>query len=114
MRELRRPSARSFEDKHVLIGVREMVLTANDMADAQVDVIGARCQMVSRHSVGPKQSEVFDVVRRFALLSVNRVIEAHRLAGSSWNTEAKRERLSSCGPAIAFRAGKLTHPRIEE
>ena len=52
MRELRRREAGGFEDQHVLVGVRKMILAANDVADAQVGVVGARRQMIGRHAVG--------------------------------------------------------------
>jgi hypothetical protein len=44
--------------------VREMVLAADDMRDAQVGIIRARGQVIGRHAVGTQQSEIFNISSR--------------------------------------------------
>src|SRR5713226_7246340 len=114
MRELRRLGARAFENERVLVSVREMVLAADDVADAEVDVVGTGGEVVGWHAVGTQEREVFDVVGGFELLAINRVIEADLFAYAPGNAEAEREGLSSSGSAVALGAGKVAHSRIEE
>src|SRR5580658_7905356 len=114
MRKLRRLGACAFEDEHVLVGVGEMVLAANNVADAEVDVVGAGGEVVGGHAVGTKEREVFDVVGGFGLLAVDRIMEANLPDCSTWNTKAKREGFSGRDPPIALRARKFAHARVEE
>ena len=79
MRKLRRLGACPFEDQHMLVGIRKMVLSANDVADAEVDVIRARRKMIRRHAVGAQQRKVFDVVSGFDLLAIDGIVEADLL-----------------------------------
>ena len=78
MRELRRLETGGFENQYMFVRIRQMVLAANDVADAQVGVVGARGQVIGRHAVGAQQGEVFDVGAGLHLLAVNRVGKAHR------------------------------------
>src|SRR5271170_6586016 len=114
MSKLRRPGASAFENEDVLIGVREMVLSADDMTDAEVDVVGTGGEVVGGHAVGTKEREVFDVVGGFDLFAIYRIIEANLLACSTWNTKAKRKGFTGRCAAVAFGAGKFAHARIEE
>ena len=66
MRELRGFGSGGLKDQQMLVGVREMILAANDVADAQVGVIGAGGQMIGRHAVAAQQGKVFDLVRQLA------------------------------------------------
>src|SRR5271166_1270985 len=91
-----------------------MVLTADDVANAEVDVIRTGGEVVGGHAVGTEKREVFDVVRRFHLLAVHCVIEADWLAGAARNTEAQGEGLSGLRSAVALLAGKLAHAGIEK
>src|ERR1035441_8778205 len=56
--ELRRGGAGGFEDEHMLEGVGEMVLAADDVADAQVGVVGAGGQVVGGHAVAAHEREI--------------------------------------------------------
>ena len=38
-----------------------MVLSANDVADLEVDVIGTRSQVVGRHPIAAQEREVLDI-----------------------------------------------------
>src|ERR1700692_2315230 len=113
MCELRRLGASAFENQHVLVSVREMVLAADDVADTKVDVVGTGGEMVGWHAVGTEEREVFDVVGGFDLVAVDRVSEADLFACPSGNTEAEGEGLSRRS-AIAFGAGKFAHAGVEE
>ena len=114
MRELRRRGARAFENEHVLVGVREMILAADDVADTEIDVVRTRGEVVGGHAVGAEQRKVFDIVSGLDLLAVDRVREADLLAVAARNTEAKGEGLSGRGSAVAFGAGKFAHAGVEE
>src|ERR1700687_3887610 len=114
MRELRRFCASAFENEHVLVSVREMVLPADDVADTEVDVVGTGGEVVGGHAVGAEEREVFDVVGGFDLLAVDGVREANLLTCATGNTEAEGEGLSGRGSAVAFGAGKFAHSRVEE
>src|SRR6202158_4347884 len=114
MRELRRFCASAFENEHVLVSVREMVLPADDVADTEVDVVGTRGEVVGGHAVGAEEREVFDVVGGFDLLAVHGVVEGYFFAPTAGDAEAEGEGLSGGGAAVAFRAGKFAHTRVEE
>src|SRR5260370_559070 len=114
MRELRRFGARAFENEHVLVSVREMVLSADDVANTKVDVVGAGGEVVGRHAVRTEKREVFDVGGGFELLAVDRVSEADLFSCPPGNTEAKGKGLSRRGAAVALRAGKFAHAGVEE
>src|SRR6202521_4338544 len=114
MRELRRIGASAFENQHVLVSVREMVLSADDVADTEVDVVGAGGEVVGGHAVRTEEREVFDVGGGFDLLAVDRVSEADLFGCPPGNTEAKGEGLSSRGSAITFGAGEFAHAGVEE
>ncbi len=68
MRELRRLDAEPFEDQQVLEGVGEVILAADDVADAEIGVVDARGEVVGRHAVRAQQGEVFDLVGQLGLL----------------------------------------------
>ncbi len=104
MRELRRRVAGGFENQHVLVGVRKMILAANDVADAQVGIVGAGGQVIGRHPIGAQQGEVFNVGACFDLLAVNGIGEANHVAGIARHAKTESERFSGSGPAIAFLA----------
>src|ERR1035441_8379902 len=109
MGELGRLASGAFEDKDMLVGVRKMVLAADDVADAEVDVVGAGCQVVSGHAIGAQQREILNVVGKFDLLSKFRSIKAPLFAVAPRNSEAERESLSSGSSPIALDARKFAH-----
>ena len=114
MRKLRRFAFRSLEDQNVLVGIRKMILPANDVTDAQIDVIRARRQMIGRHPVRAQQREVFDIVGGLDLLAVHRVGEAHRFSLAARHAEPQREWLAGRRAAIALGAGEFAHAGIEQ
>ena len=113
MRELGRGATGSLEDQDVLVSIREMVLAADDVADAEIDVVGAGGEVVGGHAVGTEEREVFDVVGGFDVLAVDRVREADLLAGAAGNAEAEGEGLSGGGSAVALGAGSSRMPGLK-
>jgi len=107
MRELRRLSARTFENKHVLVSVREMVLAADDVADTEVDVVGAGGEVVGWHAVGAEECEVFDVVSGFDLLAVDASLKRTCSPDAARNTEAEGEGTLRPRLGDRFRRGKV-------
>jgi hypothetical protein len=91
-----------------------MVLSANDVADAQIDIVGTRREVVSGHAIGTEQRKVFDIIGGFDLLAIDGVIEANLFAGTPRDTEAESERFSGGGAAIALGARKFAHSGIKE
>ena len=113
MRELRRRRSSGFEDQDVLEGVREVILTADDVADAQVGIVGTRRQVIGRHAVGTQEREVFDVSGGFHLLAVNGVGKAN-FSAVTWDAEPQREGFAGCGAAIALFFRHVAGVGIEE
>src|SRR5256885_13824913 len=114
MRELRWRKTRRFKDQDMLKSIREMVLAADDVANAKVGVIRARGQVIGRHAIGTQQGEVLDVGSGLQLLAVDRVAEADRLTALPRDAETQSKRLSGIGTAVTFFAGQLAHTRIEQ
>jgi hypothetical protein len=114
MGELRRASTGGFEDQDMLKGVGEVVLAADDVADANVDVVGAGGEMVGGHAIAAEEGEIFDVGGGFGLRAVDSVGEMNLVAGFARHTEAEGKRIASGGATIAFGAGKIGHAGIEE
>src|SRR5579871_555054 len=114
MGELRGCIAGGLEDENVLEGVRKMILAADNMADAQVGIIGAGSEMIGRHAVGAKKGEVLDVGGRLRLLPVNCIAEAHHLAGIAGNAKAHREGFTGGGAAITLLAREFEHVSVKE
>ena len=102
-----------LEDQHVFEGVGEVILAADDVADAQVRVIGAGGHVIGRQSVAAQQGEVFDVGGGFRLLAVDQIVKRHRLARFARHSVAHYERLAGGGAAVAFFARELAHRGME-
>src|SRR5215467_14388890 len=113
MGELWRRKSSGFENQHVFVSVRKMILPANDVADAQVSVVGARSQMIGRHAVGAQQCEVLDIGPGLHLFAVHSVCKLDDLS-LAWHAEAQRKRLSRGSTAIAFLPRKFPHARVEQ
>ena len=75
-----------------------MILAANDVADAQVGIVGAGGQVIGRHAVAAQQREVLDIGSGFRLLAVDRVGEMRQCRprragrGSEARTARRRRR----------------------
>ena len=100
-RELRRRGAGGLENQHVLEGVGEVILPANDVADAQIGIVGAGGQVVGRHAVAAQQGEIFDIGGGFRLLAVDR---DRRSAPRARVSRGTRKRSANGSPAAARRS----------
>jgi len=100
MGELGRVGAGALENKNVFVGVGEVVLAADDVADAEVDIVGAGSEVVGGHAVGAEEGEVFDVGGRFELVAIDGVVEAHCFGG----VRGTRKRRAKVSPAAARRS----------
>ena len=77
-------NAEALENQQVLERVRQVILPADDVADAQVSVIHARGKVVRGHPVRPQQRKVFHFVGELLLLTVNAVNKAQRPSLVGW------------------------------
>src|SRR4051794_33421152 len=102
MSKLRRGGARCFEDQDMLECVGQMVLAADNVADMQVRVVGTGRQVVGRHPIAAEQGEVLNVICSLALLAINRIGEAHLLAGCARYPKTQGKELTRGGAAITF------------
>ena len=91
-----------------------MVLATNDVADAQINIVGARRQVIRRHAVAAQQGEVFNVVSCLHLLAVHGIGETDLPAMAAGHAEAQGKGLAGCGAVITFLARQLPHAGIEE
>jgi len=96
MREGGRLDAQCFKGQQMLEGVAEVILTANDVGDAEIGVVGAGGQVVCGVAVGAQQGEVFNLVGLFGLLTINGVGEGQGavLAARDAKAEARRSESS--------------------
>ncbi len=97
-----------------LISVGQVILAANDVADAEIGVVGARGEMVSGHAVGARQGEVLDLVGELLLLTINSIDKAQSAARAAGDAIAEGERLARGGAAVTLLAGKIAHTGIRE
>src|SRR6202140_5882096 len=114
MGKLRGREGGGFEDQYMLVGVREMVLAANDVADAQIRIVGAGGQVVGRHAIGAQEREVLNVSGGLHLLAINGIGETHDTSSLARPAIAQSEGLSRGGATIAFLARKFPHAGIEQ
>ncbi len=101
MRELGRVASERLEDQQVLEGVGQVILAADDVADAQIGVVDARGEVIGGHAVTAQQGEVFDLVGEFGLLAVDAIVEVQ----GAVRGRAGRDSASAKGsPAAARRS----------
>ncbi len=115
MRELRRPGAgQRLENQHMFEGVGEVILAADDVADAQVGVVGAGGHVIGGQAIAAQQREVLDIVRGLGLLAVDAVAELNQAAVASRHAKAQHERFSGRGAPVALCRAELAHPGVEQ
>ena len=61
------------ENQNVFERVGQVILTANDVTNAQIGVVGAGSQVISGSAITAQEREVFDIVERFFLLAINQI-----------------------------------------
>ena len=74
VREGGRFGAGGVEDQHVLEGVGEVLLAADDVGDAQVGVVGAVGEVIGGHAVAAQQGEIFDIGVGLGLVAVDGIV----------------------------------------
>ena len=104
-----RRGAGGLEDQDVLEGVGEVVLAADDVADAQIHVVGAGCQVVGGHAIAAQEGEILDIGGGFGLLAVDRVVETdvrsgYRAGRGNAGRKARRRRRGGRFPRARVRA----------
>ena len=114
MRELRRLETGGAEDQDVLEGVGQVVLAAHDVADAEIDVVGAGGQVIGRRAVAAEQREVFDIVGGFGLLAVDESVKRDGFAVSRGTRNRTHEFFAGGGAAVAFFARNFALAGIGE
>src|SRR5438270_12776830 len=103
MRERRRRGSHRLVEQDLLVRVREMILTTNDLRDPHVDVVADDAQVVKWASVRTQEREVFDVGVLPLLNAVHAVFEASDALVR--NFEANRER-RALGTSRGLRRGE--------
>ena len=83
-------------------GVGEVILAADDVADVEIGVVGARCHVIGGDAVAAEEREVFDVGWEFRLVAENRVVKCDRPRALTGNPVAKNERFACVGAALAL------------
>ena len=78
-----------------------MILTANDVADAKVGIVGARGQVIGRQAVTAQQGEVLDLVGQLALLPIHAIHKSQRPPLAARHAIAQRKRLPRRGAGVA-------------
>ena len=114
VREGGRFGARGVENQLVFEGVGEMLLAADDVGDAQVGIVGAVGQVISRHAVAAEQGEILDIGVCLGLVAVDGIGELHVAGAVVRHAKAQGERLAGGGAAVALLARKFAHAGIEQ
>ena len=114
VRENGRGDAGGLEDQNVFEGVGEVVLAADDMADAEIDVVGTGGHVVGGQAVAAQQGEVFDIGGRLGLLAIDSIAEGDGVDRVARHAEAQHEGFAGGGAAIAFLARELAHAGMVE
>ena len=99
--------AEALEDEQVLEGVGEVILAADDVADAEIGVVGAGGEVVGRHAVRAQQGEVFDLVGELWLRAVDAIDKSQHAALAARHAIAQRERLARGGAAVGSLRGTV-------
>src|SRR3954454_19981391 len=94
--------------------VDQMFLTAEDMGNAQIGVIGARRHVIGRHAGRAEQGEILKVAGPLSYRPVDKISYNDLCTRLSRHTEAQHEWFTRAGPAIALFAREVAHARIVE
>ena len=88
-------SAEGLENQQVLEGVGEVILAADDVADAEIGVVSAGGEVIGGLAVRTQQGEVFDLVGELGLRAVDGVGEAQSTAVAARDAIAEGEGLAA-------------------
>jgi hypothetical protein len=75
VRKLRHARAERLVKQNLLVCVRQMVLAANHVRDAHLDVVDHDREVVKRMTIGTQQHEIFNLGIAALLRSVNDVVK---------------------------------------
>ena len=114
MRELRRRAAETLKDEKVLESVAQVILAADDVADAEIGIVEARGEVIRGHAVRAEKREIFYLVGRLGLFAVDGIREVQHPAFTAGHAIAQRERLARCGATVRLFTGQLAHSGVEE
>ncbi len=98
----------------MLEGVGEVILAADDVADAEIGVVNAGGEVIGRHAVRAQQGEVFHLIGLLGLLAVDAIHKLQDPALAAGDAIAQGERLARGGAAVRLFAGDFAHAGIEE
>jgi hypothetical protein len=112
MRETRSEVTGGLKDEQMLEGIREVILAANNVADLQIDIIGAGCQMLRRHSDAPQQREIFDIRGQFGLIAVHFIVKRDFVGWLAPDLKANHKRFSGGRTSGALIIRQRSHLRI--
>src|SRR5947209_19283014 len=90
-----------------------MFLSAQDMRDAEIGIIGARGHVICRHPCRAKQCEILEVTGRLGDRAVDEIRYNDFPARFAGHPEPQYEWLAGVGAAIALLTGEVAH-RSEE
>src|SRR5580704_14610913 len=114
MRELGRRGAGGFEDQYMLEGVSQMILAADDMADAELDIIGAGSHVISGDTIAAQQRGVLDLSRGFRLVAIHVVMKLDAARGVAGDSETQYEGFAGVGAPLALLGRQLPHAGVEQ
>ena len=114
VRKLRHRRAERLVKQDLLVSVREMVLAANHVRDAHLDVVDHDREVVKRMAVGTQQHEIFDLGVAALLRSVNDVVKlrlafARQLSNAPRTARPRRRAIRFFFRQIAKRIAALVH-----
>src|SRR5262249_13109147 len=111
--EARRLLAHRLVEEDLLVRVREVVLTADDVGDPHRDVVADDAEVVERAAVRTQEREVLGVPVLPLLRPVDRVVEA-RGSLAVGDAEADGEGLTGASAARGFLLGERAARRVAE
>ena len=103
-----------LENQHVLEGIGEVVLPADDVADAQVGIVGAGRHVIRRQAIAPQQREVLDIVGGLGLRAINGVVELDDAIRATGHAKTHDERLTGSSSTVAVGGAQFPHAGVEQ
>ena len=102
VRELWRGHAKTLENEHVLEGIGEVILSADDVADAQIRIVGAGRHVIRRQAIAAEQREILDIVGGLGLCAIDGVVELDYAIRSSRHSKTHDEGLPGGSSAVTL------------
>ena len=92
--------------------IREVILSADDMADPQVGIICARCHVIGRHAAAAQKSEILNVGGRFRLRAVDQIAKSDLRADLARYAKTEHERFTGFRPRSLSRCDSSRIPGL--